>query len=79
MDGVKLWGVYSLNPTAEFNTSWRIVGAVDINRDGRTDLLWQNGDGNVAAWYMNGLNLVQAVGVGYGSIGGSNWKIVGPK
>ena len=28
MDGVKLWAVYSLNPPAEFNPSWRIVGAV---------------------------------------------------
>jgi hypothetical protein len=68
-----------LNPVAEFDTSWRIVGAVDLNRDGTHDLVWQRTDGTVMAWYMTGIKRVQTVGVGYGSIGGPNWKVVGPK
>jgi glucose/arabinose dehydrogenase len=32
----------------------RIVGAADLNGDGKADLIWQDGAGNLAAWYMDG-------------------------
>ena len=34
--------------------SWHAVGTGDFNGDGRSDILWQNADGEVAIWEMNG-------------------------
>ena len=37
--------------------SWRLVDAVDLNRDGKPDLVWQNdATFQVVAWYMGGSN-----------------------
>ena len=36
-------------------TGWTVVGAVDLNADGRPDLIWQNNSTQqVAVWYMGG-------------------------
>jgi uncharacterized repeat protein (TIGR01451 family) len=68
-----------LNPASSGNVQWRIVGTTDLNRDGKTDLLFQHsGDGSVAVWYMNGINLTQALLLNPSNPGGT-WKIVAPK
>jgi hypothetical protein len=80
MNNSELVGVRSLDPVAEFDTSWRIAGIADVNRDGRHDIIWQNNnDGTLAAWFMNGLSRVQVLPIAGGSVTGPNWKIVGPK
>jgi len=45
----------------------------DFNNDLRADLLWQNTDGTVAAWLMNGTNLVSGSAIGANP--GSNWHV----
>jgi len=38
---------------AHIDSNWHIVGAGDVNGDGRDDLFWQHQlDGRVAVWYM---------------------------
>ena len=46
----------------------------DFNGDGFADILWQNDDGSVAVWEMNGTNLI-----GSGVVGnpGPSWHAVG--
>ena len=40
---------------AEPNTAWKIIGAPDLDGDGKSDLLWRNeGTGQVYAMLMNG-------------------------
>ena len=34
--------------------SWHIVGAADYNGDGKSDILWQNDNGQASIWLMNG-------------------------
>jgi membrane-bound lytic murein transglycosylase B len=34
--------------------SWTPVRAADFNGDGKADILWQNTDGSLAIWLMNG-------------------------
>jgi hypothetical protein len=46
----------------------------DFNGDGRSDILWRNTNGAVAAWLMNGLGILQAGG--FGTIS-SDWTIAG--
>jgi FG-GAP-like repeat/FG-GAP repeat len=36
------------------DASWNEVGTGDFNGDGKTDILWQNSDGSLADWTMNG-------------------------
>jgi hypothetical protein len=53
-------GVYL--PDRESDANWKLVGAADINRDGRADLLWHNQStdvqnperGRLRVWYMAG-------------------------
>jgi len=35
-------------------TSWHVIGTGDYNGDGFSDILWQNTDGTVAIWEMDG-------------------------
>ena len=45
-------------------TSWSIVETGDFNGDGKSDILWQDTSGNVAMWFMNGVQVAQSAGVG---------------
>ena len=36
--------------------SWTEIGTGDFNGDGKSDILWQNANGQVAIWEMNGTN-----------------------
>jgi hypothetical protein len=44
--------------------SWRLVGTSDLYGTGMADILWQNSDGTVSVWQMNGTSIVSAVDVG---------------
>jgi hypothetical protein len=46
----------------------------DFDGDGRTDILWRNVDGSVAAWLVNGLSVVQSSS--FGTIA-ADWRIDG--
>jgi hypothetical protein len=58
---------------------WRVVGAADLNGDGRPDLVWQNDTtGQVSVWYMGGVkgNVFQS-STWLSSIVLPDWKVVG--
>ena len=42
------------NPGAD----WHAIGSGDFNGDGKADILWQNADGTVADWLMDGTSLI---------------------
>jgi hypothetical protein len=71
-------GVVSLNP----GPSWRAIGTGDFNDDGLADILWQNANGQVSIWEMNGNNLIGggAVEIAGGTTSlnpGPSWKAIG--
>jgi hypothetical protein len=65
-------------PDAAADANWDVVGAQDVNRDGRVDLLFYNNtSGNVVVWYMDAN--VQRITGGFTtppSAGSSAWKVV---
>jgi len=38
--------------------SWQVIGVGDFNNDGKSDILWQNTNGQAAIWEMDGTNLI---------------------
>jgi hypothetical protein len=51
-----------------------LVGTGDFNGDGMSDLLWQNTNGQVATWQMNGFNVTSA---GVVADPGPTWTAIG--
>jgi plastocyanin len=49
----------------------------DFNHDGNTDFLWQNGDGRVKLWLMEGVTRVGALSLRNGRPADPGWRIVG--
>src|SRR5712691_2523679 len=70
MDGVQVMQAAAVDSAS---TSWSIVGQRDFNGDGKADWLWRDTSGNVAMWFLNG---VQASGAGVGKVPIA-WSVVG--
>ncbi len=58
---------------------WRIVGMVDLNADGKRDVLWQNTDGRLFVWFMDGTNVTGSNFLLDGSALPAGWKVVAEK
>jgi hypothetical protein len=54
---------------------WSVVGTGDFNGDGIADILWRDGSGNVAIWYMNGVGPIKG-SVAVGNVP-TTWSVKG--
>jgi len=45
------------------DASWSIAGVGDFNHDGKADVLWRDGNGNVAIWLMDGTTVTAGSGI----------------
>ncbi|MBI4660901.1 MAG: VCBS repeat-containing protein [Verrucomicrobia bacterium] len=78
LDGVKLIESGLLRPHDPRDKRWRVASVADLNHDGRPDLVFQHkGDGALAAWFMNGIQLSSAQLLRPSRPGGS-WALVAP-
>ena len=60
------------------DVNWRIVGVADVNGDSNPDLFWQQiGTGQLAVWYMRGIDLSTTAYLSPSSVPDTNWRIVG--
>jgi hypothetical protein len=57
MDGTNLLRATLLTQWALAKPGWRVAATLDLNKDGKTDLLFQHDDGTVAVWFMHGIDL----------------------
>jgi peptidyl-Asp metalloendopeptidase len=58
MSGAKMTSYALLKPGTAGDTNWKIVGAGDMNSDGKPDLIWRHqSTGVLVAWFMNGVTM----------------------
>src|SRR5258705_9320477 len=58
-------------------STWRVKAAGDFNGDGKSDILWQNDNGQAAIWTMDGFT--QLAGSPVGGNPGPSWHVRGAK
>ena len=69
-----------LSPPGVRDTSWKIRAVTDLNGDGQPDLVWQNTmTGYLAAWLMNGLQMIDGVYLSPSRVADTAWHLVGPR
>jgi hypothetical protein len=78
MSGTTLAAGDPLSPGIVADTNWQIVAIADLNRDGRSDLVWQHvTQGLVSTWLMNGTTLIDGRLLTPSTVTDTNWRIVG--
>jgi hypothetical protein len=78
MNGTTLTTASLLTPNNPGDRNWKVTTSLDVNRDGRSDLLFQHTDGTLAVWFMNGTSLTTAQVLNPAN-SGITWRLVGPK
>jgi hypothetical protein len=54
-------------------STWGIVQIGDYNGDGKSDILWKDGSGNLSIWFLNGSSISSTAGLG--NIG-TSWAVL---
>ncbi len=78
MNGTAYTGTITPSPDQAVDGNWGCVAALDVNRDGATDLLWYNSTtGKIVIWYMNA-SVVRVTGkfAEPPNAGDNNWKVL---
>ena len=75
MDGINLLQGALLNPDKPGDPGWRVVGTAELTHGGNTDLIFQHTDGTLAAWYMDGTNLVRGALLNPSAPGQEGWRV----
>ena len=77
MDGYNAIATLSLSVPRMADTNWIVVGAGDLNRDGKADIVWQNqATGGLGVWFMNGATVVDQKGLST-FVSDLHWKVHG--
>jgi hypothetical protein len=77
MNGMALASGGAVAGGAVVTSDWQIAGVGDFGGDGKNDILWQNTNGQLAIWQMDGSTLINAgVAVG-GAAVSADWHIGG--
>jgi hypothetical protein len=82
MAGTSLLRGELLSPDRVADTGWKIRALADINRDGRTDLVWRHDvSGQLAVWFMryqaSTPTLISGDTLGPGHVADLDWALVG--
>jgi hypothetical protein len=77
MDGpVKTFAAFLTPDTMDPNSGWTIRATADFNGDRRADIVWQNTNGSLLVWLMNGRIKTGELTITPGSVNGQ-WRLSG--
>jgi hypothetical protein len=76
LNGVTLTSASFLTPANSGGASWKAAATADFNKDSKTDILFQNTDGSLALWYLDGVSLTSVAPLRPGN-SGRQWQAVG--
>ena len=80
MRGRTAFSGQAVTPDRVTELAWQIRGAGDLDGNGSPDLIWQNTDTlQVAAWLMNGLQLIDGRLIAGPTVASPDWYVVGAK
>ncbi len=80
LNGNMITGSSLLRSGFAMPASWRLVASADFNRDGKSDILWQNTSGTMNVWLMNGLTyttnrtITPAAPTGWKTVGAADFN-----
>jgi subtilisin len=78
LSGKEIIGTEFLSIDRVADPNWQIRGVADIDSDGKADLIWQHQtDGWVAAWLMNGSQVLSTQFLSINQVPDTNWHIAG--
>lgn len=77
MNGFNLLTGDPLSPGIVADTGWKIVAALDIDKDGYSDLLWQHDSGYLSVWRMRGDTMVSGELITQTALTDKKWSVVG--
>jgi hypothetical protein len=78
MIGTKMAAWEFLTPRTASGTDWNVGAVVDLNGDGKSDIVWQHTSGAVAAWLMNGITADVMSPLSPDTVG-SGWQLAAPR
>src|SRR5262245_7006721 len=64
MDGTTVLAHDFVGTPAQWSTAWTVIGSGDFDGDGKSDILWQNNNGQAGIWLMDGINVLATGPVG---------------
>ena len=79
LNGATVTATQRLSVGSMTDTSWKLVGAEDVNGDRKADILWQHTDGSVATWYLDGATVTTTLRLNPSQPTSASWKVVGPR
>lgn len=78
MDGISVVSSELMGPNKVGDARWMLVAVADINLDMKADLVWRHRDsGDIGAWLMNGLTLIDSIAFNPGRLAEREWEIAG--
>jgi len=77
MQGADLISAALLDSQARPAPGWRIAGTGDFDQDEKEDLVLQHRDGALAAWFLNGRQLISGALINVDLAEAGEWRVVG--
>jgi hypothetical protein len=79
MNGPNMVSAAFLNPAQTGDPNWKVRAVIDLNGDGKPDLIWQHvPTGTLSTWLMNGPTAASMIYLTPASVD-PGWKIMGPR